>query len=164
MEILTAASLKRVGEPIQFDLSETLKPVPFGGRTVQFSDALHVWGEYVFDGKAFTVSGTVQTAVRTRCARCDEPMDETVSCSFSERFVRPSERKDEESYTFEGERLVLGDMVLDNLLLQLPIISVCREDCKGLCPVCGVNRNRTICTCGEPAKPNPFAALEQYKV
>ena len=51
---------------------------------------------------------------------------------------------------------------MDNLFLQLPLVSVCRPDCKGLCPVCGVNRNHTACAC-TPARPiGAFAALHDF--
>ena len=80
---------------------------------------------------------------------------------FDERFVRePGE--DDECYAYSGEALDIGQMVLDNLFLNLPVYSKCSEDCKGLCPVCGCDLNTVQCSCViEDAKENPFAALDQ---
>lgn len=43
--------------------------------------------------------------------------------------------------------LDLDDLALSDILLALPVKNLCKEDCKGLCPVCGVNRNTETCEC-----------------
>lgn len=163
MELQLAAALKQPGESFSFALEEPVRPQPFGGRTVAFAAPLSVTGRYVFDGKAVAVEGTARTCLRSVCARCAEPFEEPFAFRFSERFVKASEQgADEESYPYEGSVLSLTQAVMDNLFLQLPLTSVCRPDCKGLCPVCGVNRNHTACNCA-PARPaGPFAALHDF--
>ena len=48
---------------------------------------------------------------------------------------------------YDGDRLDLGEMIREQLFLSVPLKRLCREDCRGLCPTCGVNRNRTPCDC-----------------
>lgn len=160
MELQIAAALKQVGESFPFSLTAPIEPQCFGGRLVEFEAPLTVTGQYVFDGKAFSVEGVVKTSLRSVCARCAEPFSEPMELSFSERFVKTAERDpDSETYPYEGDRLCLDQAVMDNLFLHLPLTSVCRPDCRGLCPVCGVNRNHEPCSC-EPERPlGAFAAL-----
>ena len=56
--------------------------------------------------------------------------------------------------------VALKELVLSDLLLNLPMKHLCREDCKGLCPGCGVNLNREPCRCKKQVDPR-WAALEQ---
>ena len=162
MELQVASALRRVGESFSFDLSQTIGVQQYGGRSLVFAAPLHVSGQFSFDGKAFSVGGAVETVLLSVCARCAESFREPLRFSFAERFVKASEWEDNgECSPFEGDRLSLDTAVMDNLYLQLPLISVCREDCRGLCPVCGINRNHGSCMC-EQAKPEgPFAALSE---
>jgi uncharacterized protein len=108
-------------------------------------------------GGAFRVSGTVTTTLEMACGRCLEPFVVPVAASFELRYVPDVEN------TGEGEREVAEDdlatayyrdgeldiveMLREQLQLALPMKPLCQEDCKGLCPECGANRNRTDCGC-----------------
>ena len=48
---------------------------------------------------------------------------------------------------YEGDRLDLGEVIREQVLLGLPLKPLCREDCQGLCPRCGKNRNAGPCGC-----------------
>ena len=164
MELQVASALRQVGESFPFELTETIGVQQYGGRSLVFAAPLHVEGRYAFDGRAFTVTGEAETVLREVCARCAEPFDEPFRFSFEDRFVKASElaEDDEDCYPFEGDRLSLDTAVMDNLYLELPLISVCREDCKGLCPVCGKNRNVTPCSCEQARPEGPFSVLSEW--
>lgn len=148
MRIRVSNGIRQAGDPFEFETSEQFLPQTFGERTIVFSEPVSVLGTYVYDGKAFTVTAQAEAAVETVCARCTKPFIERIPFHFSERFVKGEELSEEdETYPYTGDELVLDKAVLDNLFLELPIASVCREDCKGLCPVCGVDRNTTACNC-----------------
>lgn len=148
MRIRVANAIKRTGEPFVFEQSERFEPQEFGERNITFREPVQVSGTYVYDGKAFTVSANAEATLDAVCARCTKPFVEHVSFSFTERFVKgESAAAEEETYPYSGDELDLDKAVLDNLFLELPIAGVCREDCKGLCPVCGVDRNTTQCDC-----------------
>jgi len=149
MRIRIANALRQAGEAFGFECAETPEPFSYGERTIRFAAPVKVEGSYVYDGKAFSVSADVQAVLDAVCARCTKPFEEQISFSFTERFVRDAEETDDESYAYAGDELELGKAVMDNLLLELPIASVCRADCKGLCPVCGADRNVTVCHCKE---------------
>ncbi|MCE5189563.1 MAG: DUF177 domain-containing protein [Eubacteriales bacterium] len=148
MRIRVANAIRQTGEPFAFEQSERFEPQEFGERTIVFHDPVFVSGTYVYDGKAFSVSAKADASMEAVCARCTKPFVEQVSFSFSERFVKgESDAAEDETYSYSGDELVLDKAVLDNLFLELPIADVCREDCKGLCPVCGADRNSEDCHC-----------------
>lgn len=162
MEINVAAALKNVGETFAFSGELPMERQTYLGRELKFLGPVRVSGTYVFDGKLFTVAGTIEARLRSECARCSEGFEEAVAVEFTERFEKTPERAEErETYVYEGERLTLDDAVMDNLYLALPIASVCSEGCRGLCPVCGVNRNTTACSCRAADVKTPFAALKE---
>lgn len=60
---------------------------------------------------------------------------------------------------YQGHEIEFGGLFRELLALALPVQPVCREDCKGLCPHCGADRNQGPCGCEEPRSKQPFAAL-----
>lgn len=162
MEINIAAALKNIGEPFDFGGELPVERQTYLGRELRFTGPIRVGGTYVFDGKLFAVSGTIEARLVSECARCGEEFEEAVACALDERFEKAPERPDErETYAYEGERITLDDAVMDNLYLNLPIASVCREDCRGLCPICGINRNTAKCDCQAADVKTPFAGLAE---
>ena len=98
------------------------------------------------------------------CARCVEPValplagefdlifrPEEADASPGERAITPDET---EIGYYQESGLLLEDVVREQVLLSLPGRTLCKEDCKGLCPRCGQNLNLATCSCGEaPANP-----------
>ncbi len=93
------------------------------------------------------------------CARCLEPVRQPLTGEFDLIFRpggvddEPGERAITEDETeigyYEESGLLLEDAVREQVLLTLPARTLCQEDCKGLCPHCGANRNLTQCECVE---------------
>jgi uncharacterized protein len=65
---------------------------------------------------------------------------------------------------FEGHEIDLGSFLREVMTLALPLQPLCREDCRGLCPGCGADRNAGSCGCDQQRAKTPFAALEALKV
>jgi len=98
------------------------------------------------------------------CARCVEPVPTTLAGEFDLLF-RPEEADaiagehaitpdETEIGYYQESGLSLEDVVREQVLLCLPGRTLCKEDCKGLCPRCGQNLNLATCSCGEaPANP-----------
>ena len=111
------------------------------------------------------------------CARCLEPaklpLDVDVSVIYVEREAEPAhdEEIDEATLdapdvlTFKDGNIDLSDELRDEILLAVPVSVLCREDCLGLCPVCGGNRNVSPCDCVEREKQSQgkFAVLAKLK-
>ncbi len=72
--------------------------------------------------------------------------------------------EDADEEVFDGKVIDLDPIVREQLLLALPMGAVCRDDCKGLCPQCGINRNEATCTCEtKPVDPR-LAPLKNIKL
>lgn len=163
MKLNVSAELKQPGRVSQHTLSESVPPLEYLGRQVEFESPITVRAEVSFDGEGFSVKGELETVLRSECARCTKLFPEPVSVAFEERFVKARENEESEAYLYEGETLDFSELIRDNLLLNLPISSVCSENCKGLCPVCGCDLNTAQCSCvieDEPPK-GALSKLEQ---
>jgi uncharacterized protein len=64
-----------------------------------------------------------------------------------------------ESGWFRGPEIHLDRFVGEILTLAVPVQPLCREDCRGLCPRCGIDRNAASCACAEERPASPFAVL-----
>jgi uncharacterized protein len=84
------------------------------------------------------------------CRRCSVAVVGLSDVAVDERFVDHPEPGDEEAYLIENDFVDLAPMVHDAILLDLPLAPLCREDCAGLCPYCGIDRNEATCTCEAP--------------
>ena len=112
-------------------------------------------------GDAVLATGTVTSPWEGACRRCLGTASGTLSVEVRELFEATSD--EEETYPLEGDRVDLEPLVRDAVLLELPQAPLCMEECKGLCPTCGINRNEGTCTC-EPTTRDPrWAALDELK-
>ncbi len=119
------------------------------------------------------ISGSIQTKIELVCARCLDPVVEEVSRDF-DLFYRPMKtiakeeevrlkEDDTEIAFFQGEGLFLADVLAEQVLLALPMKVICRSDCRGLCPHCGVNLNNEDCRCEAHAADPRLAPLARLK-
>ena len=103
--------------------------------------------------------GSYSGAFEVPCARCVDPVRHTLAGEFdlifrpigadadlSEHSIGASET---EIGYYEDGSLTLEDVLREQVLLSLPARTLCRADCKGLCPRCGTNQNTDSCSCDE---------------
>ena len=64
---------------------------------------------------------------------------------------------------YEGQDIHLLQYFEDQLLLDMPISIRCQEECRGICPTCGINKNNESCQCAEESISSPFAILKDLK-
>ncbi len=164
MELRISNALRQIGVKFDFDLSAELVPVPYSGRTICFSRPVVLKGIYFYNGKELNVDGVLNTSFHSVCARCGEPFIEKFQGSFHEVFLNSAlvQTDNQDSYYFSGETVDLEKAIMDNILLQIPMVSYCREDCKGVCPVCGTNLNYQDCSCRKNGKSGAFDVLQNF--
>jgi uncharacterized protein len=114
-------------------------------------------GRYRKNGEEVELQGRLSATVEATCARCLKPVVLPLAAKLSERFVAAVSWRDEEQHelreedlnlaVFSGEAIELDDLVREEILLAMPAQVLCREDCKGLCPTCGADRNLNSCDC-----------------
>jgi uncharacterized protein len=107
------------------------------------------------------VTGVVQGPWRGECRRCLEPVEGLVSAEVRELYRPAGEEEDaEETYLLGLDHLDLRPLARDAILLELPLAPLCRPDCAGLCPTCGVDRNQGGCDCDAASGDPRWAALD----
>ncbi len=121
-------------------------------------------------GSEIRIRGHLGTRLNVKCDRCLTPVDLPIERDF-DLFYRPMREiaRDEEIEVpedesevgfYSGEGIELADVLAEQVNLSVPMKIVCREDCQGLCPVCGIDRNVEKCNCAERKKDSPFASLK----
>jgi uncharacterized protein len=119
------------------------------------------------------VKGKSETSLEVACARCLDPVTQQVERSF-DLLYRPlgtDSGHEELSVTdaeaeigyYQGERLLLEDTLREQVLLALPLKTICRDDCKGLCPHCGKNLNENQCSCVDDVEDPRWSALKEIR-
>src|SRR5262249_40063192 len=116
------------------------------------------------------VKGHLAVPMQADCDRCLEPARFPIDSDF-ELYYRPvAEGYGEEKHLdageaemgfYEGDGIELNDVLREFVLLALPMQRLCTEDCKGICPVCGQNRNQKECGCHANASDDRWAALKE---
>lgn len=91
-------------------------------------------------------AGTVSARWASSCRRCLRPVGGTVEAPVRELY-RPGGGGDEDTYPLGTDQLDLEPLARDALLLGLPLAPLCRDDCRGICPVCGAERSESSCDC-----------------
>ena len=128
------------------------------------------------DANKVRLVGTVKTMLECDCSRCVEPFAIPVDATFDLLYLAAGTtipvadgeeqeiQADDVGVTFyKDDEIDLGELMREQFYLALPMKPLCRADCRGLCPVCGINRNRETCTC-EAAWVDPrLEVLKQFK-
>jgi len=123
--------------------------------------------------KDIRLRGRLSAELELQCARCLELVRQQVDREF-ELLYRPlgaDAGRDELSVTdaeaeigyYQGEGILLEDVLREQVLLALPLKVTCRDDCQGLCPQCGKNLNQERCSCTVPVEDPRWSALKEIR-
>lgn len=107
------------------------------------------------------VDGQVRAAFHSECRRCLKPLDGVAVAEVHELYQ--VDLTDPDAFPIEHDQLDLEPMVREAVLLELPATPLCRSDCAGLCPVCGIDRNVGSCSCDRVVRDERWAALDQLR-
>jgi uncharacterized protein len=162
LQVNAAELLRRPGSERRIELESTIADVglddPRFAADEPVSVDLHL--EALTDG--LVVDGEVRSRWLAECRRCLEPIDGDVRVVVHELYQR--ELTDEDAFPIVGELIDLTEMVREVLLLDAPAAPLCRTDCAGLCPTCGMDLNDGPCDCPQaPADPR-WAVLDQLDI
>jgi uncharacterized protein len=177
--LIAVVDLER--EPIQFNLAFEPGSIEYGFDIRQL-DPLAVDGradlivEHRGPGQLIDdirVRASYQGRFEALCARCLDPVEHQLSGQFDLLF-RPtgadggaSEHSITTSETeigyYQKDGVLLEDVLREQVLLSLPAKTLCREDCKGLCPHCGRHLNSEACACNETVTDPRWSALSSLR-
>ena len=139
----------------------------------------HAELELYADGTHAFATGTFKGHLHVACSRCVGDVKLDLEENLHVTFMPPSEMpaddeapgedgaevatEDLDLFPFDGEKIDLEPLFREQFVLAVPYSPLCREDCKGLCPQCGIDLNSGTCTCEKPIDPR-LAALKGLKL
>ena len=115
--------------------------------TKPFVERISVRGEVANRAGVVTLSVQVSFPLRVACDRCLEEF--TRQYTFTHTLVQQLQDEWQDYILVEDGMLDLEELILSDILLELPTKLLCKEDCKGLCPHCGCNLNHQSCDCNK---------------
>ena len=141
------------GERIAFQFDLDLSDVDFGGRrpvqnpVVVAGDVRNVAGMLLLTFEASTVLKSV-------CDRCLKPFDQPKTVRYETMLAEELEDEDSDDILLlEDGAVDLGELARTVFILEMDTKTLCSEDCKGICPGCGVDLNQGTCTCKKEVDP-----------
>jgi uncharacterized protein len=159
-------------EPIDFDLELAPGAVDMGDEAEQTGPlATAGLAEVIHEHRGpkdivadIRLKGRFSGNFQVPCARCVEPVSIPLAADFdlifrpvaadSEALERSITAPETEIGYYQKDSLLLEDVLREQVLLSLPVRTLCKPDCKGLCQRCGANRNSQPCSCEEgPSDP-----------
>lgn len=125
-------------------------------------------------GEQVRLRGRISAEVEARCDRCLSPVSVPIAAEFDETFIpvvldaetdeaKELQAEDMNFSVYEGEAIDINELVREQVLLALPTRLLCQEECQGLCPVCGADKNTQACTCEQTEIDPRWAALAALK-
>jgi uncharacterized protein len=146
---------------------DELNPVD---ERVKLTAPATVNGKIRLAGNEVFVNGHVDTRAQVECDRCLKLIELPVNADFELEYITGSEYEtsavaelteaEMSVAVFDGEALDVDEIVKEQILLAVPTRMLCREDCKGICPQCGVDRNTGECNCETKEIDPRWAALK----
>jgi uncharacterized protein len=178
MKAIKVDSITPEGLGVDFLISqERLKEIN-AERPLGFvpSGALKVRGELSKSGQDILFKGKILGAMGLSCGRCLDSFVKALEIPVRSEWRQltssaksvgkegVSQIEDLETGVIREGFLDLEERILEEVILTIPILPLCRPDCRGLCPVCGENRNTNPCQCKPGGGASPFSVLKDLKV
>ncbi len=141
-------------EPEELDLTESDLPVV---------GLISVEGEISNAGDVLLLQADVRAKVRRVCSRCLREFTGENRGHVVEKFYPAgAQGVESDAFVYEGDIVDLTDPLRESLLLAEPLRVLCKEDCLGICPVCGADRNVSPCSCDTSTIDPRLSALKQF--
>ena len=155
---------------LDFEYALPPETIDLAGEAVELTSPVQIQGRLKRGIAQVTVTGEIAADVLTGCTRCLEPTARHLEIAFVTEFVTADnytsskeaelQAADLDAAIFAGDEIDLTEIAREQILLHLPEQIFCREDCRGLCEKCGVNRNLLDCKCIEKEFDPRWAALK----
>ncbi len=157
-------ALQLQGERLPFEAEVPLEPFEFCGDQLRFSSPVWVSGRMVGIEDRIELEGEIKAELLSTCVRCLKEARLPLNIPFTEIYLREEDPEEPDAFLYEASAVDLDQMVLGNIVMNLPVQLLCKPDCKGLCPTCGKDLNLGPCDCDRSPVNEAFAALRALKL
>jgi len=156
------------GDNIDFDISFPLSNELIEDKGYKFLSDVKVNGFMNYQNEELNVVAKVSFKIQAVCDNCGEEFEKDITFDLNEIFKENYNSHDEEDYLISQTCVQIDKPVEDDLILAIPTKMICKSDCKGLCQVCGKNKNYSSCQCekilqNEEVINNPFNQLKNRR-
>lgn len=109
------------------------------------------------------LEGSIQPDLKVSCARCGKEFNYSIPIALNGKITDKLANDDEDEFILMCDFAIdTEEIVRTALILELPTRFLCREDCKGLCPKCGCDLNKTNCSCETRERDSRWDVLKDY--
>ncbi len=162
-------------EGLDFEVLEPKERFSVDSSDCVLTEDVKVYGKLERSGPDILCKGSLETGLSVTCTRCLCDFSFVVKGQLKVHFIPRVENNkpaheieltelDVEQEFYEEGQIDLSGPVRDLILLSLPQVILCRQDCAGLCPECGINLNENKCDCKNEGSYDPrLAVLQQLK-
>lgn len=148
----------RQGDTLPVELTERIEDAENYPDVVEFAEPVKIEGALKNEDDVFVLDAKGRTTVLMKCSCCLAPVRKEICFDIKERFAHTG-RDDDETEVFTEDQIDLADVVRRGIIGELPMKVVCREGCKGLCPICGKDLNEGDCGCDRTIRDPRFEGL-----
>lgn len=132
----------------------------FEGDIIKPIEPCEVEGLISSDVDILVLNVKIKTKLEMVCSKCLDAFIYPIDIDIEERFTTNLESQDDDSIVVMNDVLDITEIVENSIISTLPIQRVCKDDCKGLCQVCGCNLNHQSCSCDKEDVDIRFEALK----
>ncbi|MDK2800667.1 MAG: hypothetical protein PWP27_718 [Clostridiales bacterium] len=151
MIIDLSSILKVEGSKIDFNSTVEIQEIEFMGDKYTFLEPIKVVGSVRNVGDTLQLNAQVSGRMNVNCYRCMKDIEKNFNFTMQEVLINDDlhqvKNKDNDSIHFQGNQINIRDIIIDNVLMNISMKYLCSQDCKGLCPSCGVDLNINKCEC-----------------
>ena len=131
----------------QISLSFELEPFEFEGEEIRAIEKVSVEGVAISENDVIVINASIKTKLKLNCSRCLDTFIYPIDIDIEERFTNDPDLEDDGIMFVDGDTIDITEIIENCIISTLPIKRLCKEDCKGLCSVCGANKNVENCSC-----------------
>lgn len=154
------------------DFAHVYQPGELGSfdERVSLVEPVKVEGKVRLAGAEVFVNGHIETRAQVECDRCLKLVEMPVNADFDLQYITGAEYESSATVeltedalsvsVFDGETIDVDEIVKEQILLAVPTRLLCQPDCKGICPVCGIDKNTGDCECETEDIDPRWAALK----
>ena len=142
-------------DKIDLNFSQKIDTINYCDESYKLSSPININGKASSTNKGVYLDVDVDFTIIDNCARCLKEVEVPIEYSIKGFLVKEdfdeNSFEEDDAFIYDGQELNIVDIVEQTLDFKMPARILCTDECKGICPGCGVNLNKQECSCSEIA-------------
>ncbi len=147
MKINIISVINSDGAKLSIEKEYSVGSFEFAGNNYSFEKPVKITGVITNIGSALKIALKVEGEYTSFCDRCGCDIASTIIGEAEENITGENVEIDSEMFEINGHTLDISGAVESLVYSSLPMRNLCKDDCKGLCPKCGTDLNKSECNC-----------------